>query len=138
MLKQDAKAPGGYRSPEAGELMKNPTLANTFRVLAEEGKEGFYKGRIAEAVIKATSSLGGALTLDDLKHHLDVGTEETIPISLKFAAMGANAERGGLEIWEHSPNGQGIIALIALGILQELEKTGKIQKWSSEEHNTVR
>jgi gamma-glutamyltranspeptidase / glutathione hydrolase len=117
--------------------MKNPTLANTFKMLAKDGKAGFYKGRVAEAIIKVTTDLGGSLTLDDLEHHCNTGTEETEPISLRFSAMGVNSEHGGLDIWEHPPNGQGIVALMALGILQELEKAGKISKWNSGDHNST-
>jgi len=118
--------------------MKNPTMANTFRTLAREGKDGFYRGRVADAIIESTSKLGGILTHEDLQHHADVGTEETHPLSLKFTALDVNSKRGGLNVWEHPPNGQGIVALMALGIIQELENTGKVKKWEQNEHNTVR
>jgi gamma-glutamyltranspeptidase/glutathione hydrolase len=137
ILKADKDAADGYRAPGWGDIMRNPTLASTFRTLAKEGKAGFYKGRIAEAIIKVTTDLGGALTLNDLEHHANTGTEETQPISLRFSAMGVNSERGGLDIWEHPPNGQGIVALMALGILQELEKSKKISKWNEEDHNST-
>jgi gamma-glutamyltranspeptidase / glutathione hydrolase len=138
MLKADKNAPGGCRAPNTGEIMINPTLAATFRTLAKEGKDGFYKGMVAEAIIKCTSTVGGYLTLDDLKHHAEVGTEDSTPISFTLTAMGINAARGGLNIWEHPPNGQGIVALMALGILQELERSGKIKKWDIKEHNSIR
>lgn len=126
--------------------MKNPTIANTFRLLAKNGRKGFYEGPVAEALVKATSDRGGHLTLDDLKHHGDQGSEETDPISIKFNGQGIDKTHsehghsggeGGVEIWEHPPNGQGIVALMALGMLEELEKTGKIKTWSQKDHNSV-
>ncbi|KAB5554519.1 nucleophile aminohydrolase [Coniochaeta sp. 2T2.1] len=139
MLKSDPSAKDGVRAPRAGEIMKNPALAKTFRTLGAEGKKGFYSGRIAEEIIKVTESLGGLLELDDLRHHLDLGSEPVEPISLKFSAQGAeeHASGGGVEVWEHPPNGQGIVALMALGIIQELEKQGKIPVFKAEDHNTA-
>lgn len=176
MLKADpntiSKGGDGFRAPRAGEIMRNPTLAKTFRSLAEGGKEGFYQGRIAEEFVKVVQALGGHLELEDLQHHLEMGSEPVEPISLKFrgqglsgpskkgtkrqangdakqanggeaaaaatAATAADEEGGaGVELWEHPPNGQGIVALMALGILQELEKQGKIPTFTAAEHNSA-
>lgn len=136
MLKKDPQAENGVRPPRAGELMKNPDLANTFRTLAAEGKKGFYTGRIAEEIVSVCNSLGGHVTLEDLQHHLDTGSEPVDPISLKFSGQGLS-EANGVELWEHPPNGQGIIALMALGIIQELEKQNKIPTFKPEDFNTT-
>ncbi|TWU71355.1 hypothetical protein ED733_000165 [Metarhizium rileyi] len=136
MLKADPDTQGGVRSPRAGEVMKNPTLARTFRTLAEEGKKGFYQGRIAEELVKVVQSLGGLLELDDMNHHLETGSEPVEPISLKFEGQGTGT-KDGVELWEHPPNGQGIVALMALGIVQELEKQGKIPTFKAEDFNTA-
>ena len=120
--------------------MKNPTLSKTFRALAEEGKKGFYTGRIAEELVRVVKDLGGHLELDDLKHHMEVGSEPVDPISIKFDGHGQSAKaggNGGVELWEHPPNGQGIVALMALGIIQELEKAGKIPTFKAEDFNTT-
>jgi gamma-glutamyltranspeptidase/glutathione hydrolase len=136
MLKKDASAKDGCRAPKAGEIMKNPTIANTFKLLAKHGKKGFYEGDVAEQLVKVVSDLGGHLTLDDLKHHADIGSEAVDAISLKYTGQGVGETTdGGVELWEHPPNGQGIVALMALGILQELEKQGKISKWGHDDHN---
>lgn len=153
MLKPDPKAPDGFRAPMPGELFKNPYLANTFRTLAKEGKKGFYSGRIAEAIVKVCKDLGGHIELEDLKKHMELGSERVAPISLKFNGQdisktqskfvdGADgqdvsSESHGVEVWEHPPNGQGIVALMALGILEELEKTGKIPLFKEKDHNTA-
>ncbi|KAI7926364.1 gamma-glutamyltranspeptidase [Pyricularia oryzae] len=138
MLKADPDAPGGCRAPKAGEIIKLPNLARTFRTLAEEGKRGFYSGRIAEELAKVCQDLGGLMELDDLKHHLETGSEPVEPLGLKFTSHGAAAAdgSGGVQLWEHPPNGQGIVALMALGILQELERSGKVHKFGPEDHNT--
>jgi gamma-glutamyltranspeptidase/glutathione hydrolase len=146
MLKSDQKAKDGFRAPLPGEILKNPTLAKTFRSLAANGKKGFYEGRVAEALVKVVQDLGGYITLDDLKYHAETGSQETEAISLKFTGQsiaerqseGANGEENqGVEIWEHPPNGQGIVALMALGILEELERTGKIPKFTEDQHNST-
>ncbi|EEH45329.2 gamma-glutamyltransferase [Paracoccidioides brasiliensis Pb18] len=140
MLKVDPDGEDGVRSPKAGEIFWNPTLAQTFRTLAKEGKKGFYQGRIGEAIVKVVQDLGGYLTLDDLKYHAEVGSQAVDAISLKLNPTnigGTKREgKGEIEIWEHPPNGQGIVALMALGILDELSRTGKIPHFTSAQHNS--
>jgi gamma-glutamyltranspeptidase/glutathione hydrolase len=137
MLKADPSAPDGVRSPRAGDIIKLPNLARTFRTLAVEGKKGFYSGRIADEIIKVVRDMGGHLELADLQHHLEQGSEPVDPISLKFRGQGTGSSSGGVELWEHPPNGQGIVALMALGIIQELEAQGKIPTFTAADHNTA-
>lgn len=138
MLKDDPKAKDGVRYPRPGEIMKNPTLGRTFRTLAVEGKRGFYEGRVAQAVVEVVKELGGYLSLDDLKYHSKIGSQEVDAISLKVKGLGLDGEPNqGVEVWEHPPNGQGIVALMALGILEELERTGKIVPFTEAQHNSV-
>lgn len=125
--------------------MKNPTLAKTFRTLAAEGKRGFYEGRIAQEIVKVMNDLGGYMTMEDLAYHAQVGTQEVDAISLKFTGQDIASKQGagtdgpneGVEVWEHPPNGQGIVALMALGIMEELERSGKIPKFSESQHNSA-
>ncbi|KAH6897294.1 gamma-glutamyltranspeptidase [Thelonectria olida] len=135
MLKKDPAAKDGARAPGPGEIIKLPELAKTFRTLAAEGKKGFYTGRIAEELVKVVQSRGGHLELADLQHHLETGSEPVDPISVKFRGQGQEGE--GVELWEHPPNGQGIVALMAVGIIQELEKQDKIPTWSHDDFNTA-
>lgn len=131
LLKPDPSAPGGFRAPRTGEVFKNPLLAKTFRSLVEKGKAGFYDGHIAEAIIEISQQLGGYLTLDDLRNHQSTITE---PISIR---LNLDSEEGDIDLWEHPPNGQGIVAQMALGILAELEKEGKIPSFTRQDHNTA-
>ncbi|GKT60270.1 gamma-glutamyltranspeptidase [Colletotrichum tofieldiae] len=153
MLKKDPKAADGVRAPNPGEIMKNPTLAQTFRALAKEGKKGFYTGRVAEELVKVVKDLGGHLELEDLAYHLEQGSEPVEPISLKFkpalqsqtnghskaddGSSSSSSNDGAVEVWEHPPNGQGIVALMALGIIQELQASGVVPAWSAKDHNTA-
>lgn len=150
MLKKDAE---GYHGPRPGEIFKNQNLATTFRTLAKEGKKGFYTGRIAEAIVKVTKDRGGFLELEDLKNHMDLGSEPVDPISYVFkgqgydetknhfvdgiSGQGENEDNHGVEIWEHPPNGQGIVALMALGIIEALEENGTVPVFKPEQHNSA-
>jgi len=107
-------------APKEGEIMKNPTLAQTFRELIEHGKTGFYEGRIAEAIIEIIHTFGGVMSLDDLKNHHNTFD---LPISTNY---------NGVNVYEIPPNGQGITALIALNILEEFDIAS--MRHSSVEH----
>lgn len=95
------------RAPKAGEMMRNTNLATTFLSLIQEGKSGFYEGRIAQAIVDLLSPMGGVMTTDDLKNHKSSFDK---PISVNYH---------GVDVYEIPPNGQGITALIALNILEE-------------------
>ena len=151
MLKSDQKVPDGKRAPRPGELFYNPTLANTFRLLAEHGKKGFYEGFVADAVDKVVKDLGGYLTKKDLELHAEAGSEVTTPLSISFdveamapeeeqnpnGGSSPNASKSGIKVWEHPPNGQGIVALTTLGILEELKRTSKLSTFSGKDHNSA-
>lgn len=51
---------------EAGDLVKNPDLAKTLKIIAEQGSDGFYKGEVAEAIVRASEKYDGIITLEDL------------------------------------------------------------------------
>lgn len=53
--------------PEKLSLIKNPDLAKTLKIIAEEGADGFYKGEVAEAIVESVDKYGGILTLEDLE-----------------------------------------------------------------------
>jgi len=57
------------KAPLPGQIIKLPNLGKTFRELATKGKDGFYKGRVAEAIVELIQSKGGVMELDDLAEH---------------------------------------------------------------------
>ncbi|XP_013777162.1 uncharacterized protein LOC106461847 [Limulus polyphemus] len=98
------------KPPRAGEVMCMPSLAATLKELATNGKDGFYKGRIARRIIEEVSYAGGCLSLEDFEHQVSASdTILTDPISTNYK---------GVRLWEIPPNGQGLVALMALNILE--------------------
>jgi gamma-glutamyltranspeptidase/glutathione hydrolase len=63
----DATAP--FRGPYEGEIWYNKNLAATFREVAANGKDGYYKGRIAKEIVKVLGDMGGVMTEEDLANH---------------------------------------------------------------------
>ncbi|KAF8647927.1 hypothetical protein AX16_006459 [Volvariella volvacea WC 439] len=114
------------KAPLPGQLKRNPTLAQTFREIATHGKDGFYKGRIAQAIVDLIQSKGGVMELEDLARHTSTLVE---PIKYTYA--------NELTVYECPPNGQGITALLALGILESMQEQGMIRPLLEMEHNSV-
>ena len=93
-------------TPKKGQIFKNPDLANTLRVIAKEGRKGFYEGKIANTIANFIQDQGGFLSYNDLKNHK---SEWIDPVSTNYR---------GYDIWELPPNGQGIAALQILNLLE--------------------
>mgnify|MGYP000043956122 FL=1 len=100
--------------PTKGEIFKNPQLAKTLETIALKGREGFYEGEVANAMVDFIQSQGGFLTHEDLS---SFHSEWTPPVSSNYR---------GYDVWELPPNGQGIAALQILNILEkfDLKKMG--------------
>jgi len=103
--------PGG-RAPREGEVFKNAALARALRLLAEKGRDAFYKGPIAEAILKFSEQQGGFFAREDLARHASTWVE---PISTDYR---------GTTVWELPPNGQGLAALQMLNILEGFDLKG--------------
>jgi gamma-glutamyltranspeptidase/glutathione hydrolase len=114
------------KAPKAGEIMKMPNLAKTFREIVDKGRDGFYKGYVAESIVQLIESKGGLMTLEDLSEHRSTVVE---PINISY--------KQSIQIWECPPNGQGIVALIAIGILEQLQKQNKIPSLDQFQHNSA-
>lgn len=100
------RAQNGGKLPDEGEIYKNPYLANTYRKIAEGGRDAFYKGDIAKTVGKFIKEQGGFLSAKDFAAHKSQWVE---PVSVNYR---------GYDVWELPPNGQGIAALQMLQILE--------------------
>jgi gamma-glutamyltranspeptidase/glutathione hydrolase len=95
----------GGEAPEVGSPFSNPDLAKALRMVAEGGRDAFYKGEIAQAMLKTTASLGGTMKAEDLA---EFSAEWVEPISIEYR---------GWKIYELPPNGQGMAALEMLDIM---------------------
>lgn len=94
------------RAPHAGELFRNPGLAASLRRIAEQGRDGYYKGPTAQAIVSISQELGGTMTLADLA---DFQPEWVTPISTTYH---------GWSVYEIPPNTQGIAALMMLNLME--------------------
>jgi gamma-glutamyltranspeptidase/glutathione hydrolase len=97
------------RPPAPGEIFRCPDQARSLEAIAASGGEDFYRGALAGAMARCAAAEGGALTLDDLQLHRP---EWVAPLSCPYR---------GAVLHELPPNGQGLAALVALGILERLE-----------------
>ncbi|MGH7853431.1 MAG: gamma-glutamyltransferase [Candidatus Binatia bacterium] len=102
------------RAPKSGEIFRNPRMAKTLRRIAEDGAEVFYRGEIAEKIVRCSEKLGGLFTLKDFADHRSDWVE---PITAGYR---------GFEISEMPPATQGFVALEMLRILEgfDLESAG--------------
>ena len=92
--------------PKVGEVFRNPDLARSYRMLANEGRDAFYKGSIALSILTVEEEMGGKMSLADLK---DYSSEWVDPVSTKYRDWA---------VYELPPNGQGLAALAMLNIME--------------------
>jgi gamma-glutamyltranspeptidase / glutathione hydrolase len=100
------------RAPRAGERWRFPEQAATLREIADTGGDSFYRGALAEKIDAFARKCGGALRATDLAAH---APEWVQPIQQSFR---------GYALHEIPPNGIGLAALIALGILERFDLAG--------------
>ena len=97
------------RAPKVGELFQFKAAARGLRAIAESKGAAYYSGEIAQALEKFSAKNGGSLTVKDLENYRP---EWVKPIAKNYR---------GYTLHEIPPNGQGIAALIALGILDKFD-----------------
>jgi gamma-glutamyltranspeptidase/glutathione hydrolase len=94
------------RPPRAGEVFRNPDLAASLRRIAEKGRDGYYKGKTAEAILALSAETGGVFTASDLE---EFEPEWAAPIETSYR---------GWKVYEIGPNTQGIAALMMLNLME--------------------
>src|SRR6266436_5028816 len=111
--------------PDVGEMFANPDLGKTLRLIAEQGRDAFYRGEIAQSIVRTSAALGGTMQADDLA---DFSAEWVEPISINYR---------GWKVYELPPNGQGMAALEMLNIMSTLtaDKAGPLAP--TELHNRI-
>ncbi len=105
--------PGG-RAPKAGEVFRNPGLARSYRAIADGGRDAFYKGPIAKAIVAYSDAHGGLFTPRDFEEHTSTWVE---PVGTSYR---------GHDVWQLPPPTQGIAVLEMLNLLEgyDLKKMG--------------
>ncbi|ADI00232.1 gamma-glutamyltransferase family protein [Salisediminibacterium selenitireducens] len=99
-------APGG-EAPQAGDLWQSEGHAKTLEAIAKTDAKAFYSGELADRIDAASRAQGGYLRKEDLTSFQPEWVE---PVSVNYK---------GYDVWEIPPNGQGMIALMALKTLQD-------------------
>ncbi len=97
------------KRPEQGEVFVNKALAATFRQIAQDGRDAFYKGEIARKTVDYLNKLGWPITMDDMAYQHSDWVE---PISTTYK---------GHRVFELPPNGQGMAALEMLNIVDGVD-----------------
>src|SRR5438270_12827318 len=97
---------GKGRTPAKGDIFKNPALASTLRLIGEKGRDGFYKGEIADKIDKFMQENGGFLRKADFEKHTSTWID---PVSTNYR---------GYDVFELPPNGQGIDKLPIFNVLE--------------------
>lgn len=105
-------APSG-RAPEIGEVWRSEAHAKTLEEIAGTKAESFYRGNLAEKMAAFFKKYDGFLTVEDLASYSPTWVD---PIRLEYR---------GYDVWEIPPNGQGLVALLALSIVKGFDFVGK-------------
>lgn len=93
-------------APQAGEIFRNPDLAASLKRIAAEGRDGYYQGPTAEAILAISDQEGGVMTAADLS---ELEPEWVTPIETDYR---------GWTVYEIGPNTQGIAALMMLNLME--------------------
>ena len=111
--------------PRQGQVFRNPDMARMLQILAENGRDAYYKGEIAAAILKTSRAMGGTMTAEDLAAH---SAEWVEPVSVDYR---------GWKVYELPPNSQGIAALEMLNIMETVPATPLGAASTTEMHKRI-
>ena len=111
----------GGTYPRVGQMFSNPDIANTLRSIAAKGRDGFYRGPVADAIVKISNENNGFMTPADLA---DFTPEWVEPVSTTYH---------GWRVYETPPNTQGIAALSMLNIMEQFP----LREWGHDTSKTL-
>jgi gamma-glutamyltranspeptidase / glutathione hydrolase len=97
------------RAPKPGERFRSPAMANTLAAIARTDGEAFYRGALADAICAHAAACGSVHVRGDFERHT---SDWVTPIAVDYR---------GMRVHEIPPNGQGIAALMALGMLESFD-----------------
>ena len=101
------------KAPACGQMVRLPRLAETLELIAASQSEAFYRGQLADKILADSQAFGGYFTAADFAQYQPEWVE---PASLDYR---------GYTVCEIPPNGQGLVALMALNILKHFEFSGR-------------
>ncbi len=96
----------GGKPPRTGDLLRQPDLARTYKLLAQEGRGAFYQGPLGHMITQYVQQCGGVLSMEDMQQHR---SDWVTPISTNYR---------GYDVYEFPPNSQGIAVLEMLNIIE--------------------
>lgn len=99
----------GKLAPRFGQVFQNPRLADSYELIAEQGADAFYRGSIAERIVRYSKANGGFFDMEDFTEH---EADWIDPVSTNYR---------GYDVWELPPNGQGIAVLEMLNIMEHFD-----------------
>lgn len=111
--------------PKPGQIFRNPALARLLKALAAGGRDEFYSGSIAQAILATNRKRGGMIAADDLSSYQAEWVE---PISTSYRAA---------RVYELPPNGQGLAALLMLNIMSRFEPAPQGPSSDEEWHKRI-
>ncbi|HEY2801916.1 MAG TPA: gamma-glutamyltransferase [Chthoniobacterales bacterium] len=112
---------GKGRAPNEGDIFKNPALAHSLSLIAEQGRDAYYEGQIADKVDAFMRANGGYLHKIDFEQHHSQWVD---PVSTNYR---------GYDVFELPPNGQGLAALEMLNLLEGYD----LKKWGFDSPETL-